>query len=62
MKEGNRHTRMYYDRHFRSWVVYPLDDEENQTGAAVYAYTKKEAEKLRNEFEERYNNRTIEEE
>lgn len=34
---------MFYDPHFRHWVLYPVDAEGNQLREASYAFGKKEA-------------------
>lgn len=34
---------MWYDRHYRHWVIYPVDAEGNQLKEAVYGFGKKEA-------------------
>lgn len=34
---------MWYDRHRREWVIYPVDAEGNQLAEAVYGFSKQEA-------------------
>jgi hypothetical protein len=36
-------TDRWYDRHVRSWVVQAKDADDNQVGAAVYVYSRREA-------------------
>lgn len=34
---------MWYDRHRREWVLYPVDAEGNQIAEASYGFSKQEA-------------------
>lgn len=34
---------MWYDRHYRHWVIYPVDAEGNQLEEASYGFGKAEA-------------------
>lgn len=43
-------AEMWYDRHFRHWVIYPVDAEGNQLEEARYGFGKKEAERIRKEI------------
>jgi hypothetical protein len=43
----------WYDRHYRHWVIYPVDAEGNQLEEATYGFGKKEAEQIKAEMEER---------
>lgn len=45
---------MWYDRHRRNWVLYPVDAEGNQLSEARYAFGKKEAKELKNDMETEY--------
>ena len=42
---------MWYDRHRREWVLYPIDDEGNQLAEAQYGFSKAEAKALKQELE-----------
>lgn len=42
---------MWYDRHRREWVLYPVDNEGNQLNEAVYGFGKDEAKRIRKELE-----------
>lgn len=33
----------WYDRHRREWVIYPVDADGNQIGAAQYGFSRAEA-------------------
>ena len=41
---------MWYDRHYRHWVIYPVDAEGNQTEEASYGFGKKEAMEIKAEM------------
>lgn len=43
-------VEMWYDRHFRHWVIYPVDAEGNQLEEARYGFGKKEAEQIRRDI------------
>lgn len=45
---------MWYDRHYRHWVLYPVDEEGNQLHEARYGFGKKEALKFKRDLEEEY--------
>ena len=45
-------VEMWYDRHYRHWVIYPVDIEGNQIDEARYGFGRKEAEWIKKEFEE----------
>lgn len=43
-------VEMWYDRHFRHWVIYPVDAEGNQLEEARYGFGRKEAEQIRRDI------------
>lgn len=45
------HIEMWYDRHFRHWVLYPVDAEGNQLTEARYGFGKAEAARIRQDME-----------
>ena len=45
---------MWYDRHRREWVLYPVDDEGNQLAEAMYGFGKKDALDTKRLLEEKY--------
>ena len=45
---------MWYDRHRRNWVLYPIDEEGNQMQEAVYGFGKKEALRIKEDLEEEF--------
>lgn len=45
---------MWYDRHRRNWVLYPVDDQGNQICEARYGFGRKEAERIKAEMEQEY--------
>lgn len=45
---------MWYDRHRREWVLYPVDENGYQLAEAVYGFGKAEAKALKVELEEQY--------
>lgn len=45
---------MWYDRHRRNWVLYPVDEEGNQIAEATYGFGKAEALRIKKELEEEY--------
>ena len=42
---------MWYDRHRREWVLYPVDKEGNQLAEARYAFSKSAALETKKEME-----------
>lgn len=48
---------MWYDRHRREWVIYPVDEEGNQLDGAKYGFNKKEAQAIRKDLEAEWLNR-----
>ena len=44
-------AEMWYDRHRREWVIYPVDEEGNQLEAARYGFSKREAQEIKDEIE-----------
>ena len=52
-------AEMWYDRHNRNWVIYPVDAEGNQLAEARYGFGKKEAKAIKDESEESIKNGTI---
>ena len=54
-----RKVECWYDRHFRHWVLYPVDAEGNQLEEATYCFGKKEAMQAKAEMEERLVGRSI---
>lgn len=46
---------MWYDRHRRNWVLYPIDAEGNQLAEATYGFGKAEALSIKRELEAEYN-------
>lgn len=46
---------MWYDRHRREWVIYPVDEDGNQYGEAQYGFSKAEALRIKKELETEYN-------
>ena len=45
---------MWYDRHRREWVLYPVDSEGNQLVEARYGFSKAEAIEIKNDLEQEY--------
>lgn len=45
-------VEMWYDRHYRHWVIYPVDAEGNQLQEARYGFGKAEAQKIKKEIEQ----------
>ena len=45
---------MWYDRHRREWVLYPVDEEGNQLAEASYGFSKAEAKQIRKDLEAEY--------
>lgn len=43
-------VEMWYDRHYRHWVIYPVDAEGNQLEEARYGFGRKEAEQIRRDI------------
>ena len=48
-------VEMWYDRHYRHWVLYPIDAEGNQLVEAKYGFGKKEALAIKKDLETEYN-------
>lgn len=48
---------MFYDKHFKLWTVYPLDQEGNQMDIAEYFHNQSEALKYIDEFMKLYEGR-----
>lgn len=46
---------MWYDRHRREWVLYPVDYEGNQLAPAVYGFGKADALDTKKSLEAEYN-------
>lgn len=46
------HIEMWYDRHRRNWVLYPVDAEGNQLKEARYGFGKAEALEIKKELED----------
>ena len=44
-------VEMWYDRHRREWVVYPVDANGYQVAPARYAFSKSEAKDIKAEIE-----------
>ena len=42
---------MWYDRHRREWVLYPVDEEGNQLAEARYGFSKAEAMSIKADIE-----------
>lgn len=40
----------WYDRHYRHWVIYPVDAEGNQLEEASYGFGKKEAMEIKSDM------------
>ena len=45
---------MWYDRHYRHWVLYPVDADGTQIAEASYGFGKKEALRIKSELEAEY--------
>ena len=45
---------MWYDRHRREWVLYPVDAEGTQIAEATYGFGKAEALRIKAELEEEW--------
>lgn len=45
---------MWYDRHYRHWVIYPVDEFGNQLAEAQYGFGKQEANKIKAELADEY--------
>lgn len=45
---------MWYDRHRREWVLYPVDGEGNQMAEATYGFSKAEAKAIKKDLEKEY--------
>ena len=45
---------MWYDRHRREWVLYPVDEEGNQLAEATYEFSKANAERSKKGLEDEY--------
>lgn len=46
---------MWYDRHRREWVLYPVDEEGNQLTEARYGFSKAEAKGIKADLEKEHN-------
>lgn len=46
---------MWYDRHYRHWVLYPVDADGNQLAEARYGFGKAEAKEIKADLEAEYN-------
>ena len=44
----------WYDRHYRHWVLYPIDAEGNQLAEARYAFSKAEMQEVKADIEAEY--------
>lgn len=44
-------VEMWYDPHYRHWVIYPIDAEGNQLTEASYGFGKKEAQEIKKTIE-----------
>ncbi len=44
-------VEMWYDRHYRHWVIYPVDAEGNQLEEARYGFGKTEAKEIKADLE-----------
>lgn len=44
-------VEMWYDRHYRHWVIYPVDAEGNQWWEAQYGFGKAEALRIKRDIE-----------
>ena len=42
---------MWYDKHFRHWVLYPVDAKGTQLKEAAYGFGKKEALRIKKDLE-----------
>lgn len=42
---------MWYDRSRREWVIYAVDEEGTQYGAARYGFSKREAQEIKADIE-----------
>ena len=47
-------VRSWYDRHYRHWVLYPIDAEGNQLEEARYAFSKAEMKEVKADIEAEY--------
>ena len=45
-------VEMWYDRHYRHWVIYPVDAEGNQLHEARYGFGKAEALRIKKDIEQ----------
>ena len=45
---------MWYDRHFRHWVLYPVDADGTQIAEATYGFGKPEALRIKAELEKEW--------
>ena len=52
-------VEMFYDPHYRHWVIYPVDAEWNQLAEARYGFGKAEAKSIKAEIEDSIKNGTI---
>ena len=47
-------VEMWYDRHYKHWVLYPVDIDGNQLVEAEYGFGKKEALSIKSSLEQEY--------
>lgn len=45
------HIEMWYDRHRREWVIYPVDENGYQAGDYRYGFSKVEAKQIKADLE-----------
>lgn len=45
---------MWYDKHYRHWVIYPIDEFGNQIGEAQYGFGKQDAKRIKDELADEY--------
>lgn len=50
-------AEMWYDRHYRHWVIYPIDCYGNQTREAVYGFSRREAKEIKANIIKEINNK-----
>lgn len=49
----------WYDRHYRHWVIYPVDSEGCQTEEARYAFSKAEARAIKEDLENEISSKLV---
>lgn len=47
-------VEMWYDRHCRHWVLYPVDAEGTQIAEATYGFNRAEAKRIKAELQEEW--------